>query len=52
MKPFFAKERMKEDLISQKLATIIFSDDDLLLGTTEYYLLFYVIAESNSTCIK
>lgn len=31
--PFFDEEKMKEDLASQKLVTITFNNDDLLLWT-------------------
>ena len=36
---FFAEERMREDLTSQKSSVITFSDDDMLLGTSEHNLL-------------
>lgn len=49
---FFAEQSMKEALYDDYMAAVTFTDDDLLLGTTEHNRPLYVTGTSQGTTIN
>ena len=49
---FFAEETMKEALYAESSARVFFTNEDLLLGTTEHNRPLYVTGSSQGISVK